>query len=50
MQNATVQEWYRVHGRHPVYAKGQELPLPEYANPISARLAGEPLRLKVIGQ
>ncbi len=24
---ATVAEWYRTHGRHPVYAKGQDLPL-----------------------
>jgi hypothetical protein len=27
--NATVAEWYRTNGRHPVYAKNQELPLPE---------------------
>ncbi|HWL87220.1 MAG TPA: radical SAM protein [Polyangiaceae bacterium] len=27
--NATVAEWYREKGRHPVYAKNQELPLPE---------------------
>jgi uncharacterized radical SAM superfamily Fe-S cluster-containing enzyme len=26
--NATVAEWYREHGRHPVYAKNQDLPLP----------------------
>jgi 7,8-dihydro-6-hydroxymethylpterin dimethyltransferase len=26
---ATVAEWYRTHGRHPVYAKNQHLPLPE---------------------
>jgi uncharacterized radical SAM superfamily Fe-S cluster-containing enzyme len=25
--NATVAEWYRVHGRHAVYAKNQDLPL-----------------------
>jgi uncharacterized radical SAM superfamily Fe-S cluster-containing enzyme len=50
LQNATVQEWYRVHGRHPVYAKGQPLALPSYGNPITARLAGEPLRLRVLGQ
>jgi uncharacterized radical SAM superfamily Fe-S cluster-containing enzyme len=50
LQNATVAEWYRTHGRHPVYAKGQDFPLPVYANPITARLAGEPLRLRVIGQ
>lgn len=24
---ATVADWYRTHGRHPVYAKGQDLPL-----------------------
>jgi uncharacterized radical SAM superfamily Fe-S cluster-containing enzyme len=27
--NATVAEWYRDNGRHPVYAKNQDLPLPE---------------------
>jgi len=26
--NATVAEWYRTEGRHPVYAKNQDLPLP----------------------
>jgi uncharacterized radical SAM superfamily Fe-S cluster-containing enzyme len=26
--NATVAEWYREHGRHAVYAKNQNLPLP----------------------
>jgi uncharacterized radical SAM superfamily Fe-S cluster-containing enzyme len=26
--NASVAEWYRTKGRHPVYAKGQDLPLP----------------------
>jgi uncharacterized radical SAM superfamily Fe-S cluster-containing enzyme len=26
--NATVAEWYRTRGRHPIYAKGQDLPLP----------------------
>ncbi len=26
--NATVAEWYKDKGRHPVYAKNQELPLP----------------------
>jgi uncharacterized radical SAM superfamily Fe-S cluster-containing enzyme len=25
--NSTTAEWYRTHGRHPVYAKGQDLPL-----------------------
>src|SRR5882757_5504751 len=27
--NATVAEWYREKGRHPVYAKNQDLPLPD---------------------
>jgi uncharacterized radical SAM superfamily Fe-S cluster-containing enzyme len=27
-RTASVAEWYRTHGRHPVYAKGQSLPLP----------------------
>jgi len=26
--NATVAEWYREKGRHPIYAKNQDLPLP----------------------
>ncbi len=26
--NATVAEWYRTNGRHPVYARNQDLPLP----------------------
>jgi uncharacterized radical SAM superfamily Fe-S cluster-containing enzyme len=26
--NASVAEWHRTHGRHPVYAKNQKLPLP----------------------
>ncbi|MDB4996437.1 MAG: MoaA/NifB/PqqE family protein, partial [Myxococcaceae bacterium] len=26
--NATTAEWYKKHGRHPVYAKGQDLTLP----------------------
>jgi 7,8-dihydro-6-hydroxymethylpterin dimethyltransferase len=28
-RTATVAEWFRTHGRHPVYAKNQNLPLPE---------------------
>ncbi len=27
--NATVADWYASRGRHPIYAKNQELPLPE---------------------
>jgi hypothetical protein len=33
--NATVAEWYKTHGRHPVYAKNKDLPLPEFPNPIT---------------
>ncbi len=35
--NATVAEWYRAHGRHPVHAKNKDLPLPDFANPITIR-------------
>jgi len=28
-RTATVSEWFREHGRHPVYAKNQTLPLPD---------------------
>jgi 7,8-dihydro-6-hydroxymethylpterin dimethyltransferase len=28
-KTATVAEWYRTHGRHPVFAKNQQLPLSE---------------------
>jgi uncharacterized radical SAM superfamily Fe-S cluster-containing enzyme len=48
LANASVAEWYRRHGRHPVYARGQHLKLPEFGNPISSRIDGEPLRLKVL--
>ena len=33
--NATVAEWYRRHGRHPVYAKNKDLPLPEFDKPLT---------------
>jgi 7,8-dihydro-6-hydroxymethylpterin dimethyltransferase len=39
--NATVAEWYREQGRHPVYAKGQALPLPGDV-PITSRLPHPP--------
>ena len=48
LANATVAEWYREHGRHKIFAKGQDFPLPPQAPPITARLTGEPLRLRVI--
>jgi hypothetical protein len=33
--NASVAEWYKTHGRHPVYAKNKDLPLPEFPNPLT---------------
>jgi hypothetical protein len=48
LANATVAEWYKKHGRHPVYAKGQDLELPAFLNPITAKVDGQPIRLKVL--
>jgi len=48
LANATVADWYRTHGRHAVYAKGQDLELPAFLNPITARIDGEPIKLKVL--
>ena len=48
LANATVADWYRKHGRHAVYAKGQNLELPAFLNPITARLDGGPIKLKVL--
>jgi len=33
--NATVAEWFAKHGRHPVHAKGRDLELPSFDNPLS---------------
>ncbi|MFO0756311.1 MAG: radical SAM protein [Byssovorax sp.] len=33
--NATVAEWYRTRGRHPIHAKNKDLPLPEHERPIT---------------
>ncbi len=49
LQNATVAEWYKQHGRHKIYAKGQDFPIHAFANPITSRLEGQPVRLRVIG-
>jgi uncharacterized radical SAM superfamily Fe-S cluster-containing enzyme len=35
--NATVAEWYRTQGRHPVHAKNKDLPLPAFDNPITVQ-------------
>ena len=39
---ATVSDWYREHGRHPVYAKNQKLELPQFENPLTSRVPGVP--------
>jgi uncharacterized radical SAM superfamily Fe-S cluster-containing enzyme len=33
--NATVADWYRVQGRHKVYAKGQDFELPDAERPLT---------------
>jgi hypothetical protein len=35
--NATVAEWYKKYGRHPIYAKNKDLPLPELENELSVK-------------
>jgi 7,8-dihydro-6-hydroxymethylpterin dimethyltransferase len=35
--NATVAEWYKRYGRHPVYAKNKDLPLPELEEPLTVK-------------
>ncbi len=42
LANATVAQWYKDHGRHPVYAKNRPLDLPQYANPLTSRLPDVP--------
>ena len=38
-KNATVAEWYREHGRHPVYANPRKpVPLPAGVQPVSLRI------------
>ena len=38
-QNATVAEWYRQHGKHPVYANPRKaVPLPEGVQPVALRI------------
>jgi uncharacterized radical SAM superfamily Fe-S cluster-containing enzyme len=38
---ATVAEWFKTEGRHPVYAKNQVLPLPEGPNTVQVRARPE---------
>jgi uncharacterized radical SAM superfamily Fe-S cluster-containing enzyme len=35
--NATVAEWYKKYGRHPVYAKNKDLELPAYDSEITVK-------------
>lgn len=35
--NATVAEWFKRHGRHPVYAKNQDLELPAFDHGVSVK-------------
>jgi len=35
--NATVAEWHQRYGRHPVYAKNKDLPLPSYEEPLTVK-------------
>ncbi len=48
LANATVADWYRENGRHKVFAKGQDFPLPPPSAPLTLRLEGAPLRLRVL--
>jgi 7,8-dihydro-6-hydroxymethylpterin dimethyltransferase len=46
-KTATVAEWFKTHGRHPVYARNQDLPLPEGSPNVFSR---ERRRLPLVGQ
>jgi uncharacterized radical SAM superfamily Fe-S cluster-containing enzyme len=48
LANASVAEWYKKHGRHAVYAKNQVLEMPAFLNPITSKIPGEPLKLRVL--
>jgi uncharacterized radical SAM superfamily Fe-S cluster-containing enzyme len=56
--NASVAEWYRTHGRHPVHAKNKDLPLPSFENPLTVhehplahaeRAGRRPKHLPIVG-
>jgi hypothetical protein len=39
-QNATVADWYREHGKHPVYAHSRKaVPLPSVGQPMTLRIS-----------
>ncbi len=48
-RSATVAEWHRAHGRHPVFAKGQSLPLPEPASEVALPEHAARRRLPLVG-
>ncbi|WP_044248409.1 radical SAM protein [Chondromyces apiculatus] len=48
--NATVAEWYKRYGRHPVYAKNKDLALPEYPTPLTIKEHGLALDERAQGQ
>jgi 7,8-dihydro-6-hydroxymethylpterin dimethyltransferase len=45
---ATTAEWYRTHGRHPVYAKGQDLDLPPSLGTVVHEAKKGRVRLRVL--
>lgn len=51
-RTATTAEWYRIHGRHPVYAAGAEVPLPRTGDPDDngkdAPTPGQRRRLRLV--
>jgi uncharacterized radical SAM superfamily Fe-S cluster-containing enzyme len=46
---ATVADWFKTHGRHPVYAKNQALPLPDQPLSVLVRARNAPRRLPLVG-
>jgi uncharacterized radical SAM superfamily Fe-S cluster-containing enzyme len=49
-KTASTADWYREHGRHPVYARGQDLPLPGGTEPLVFPPSGDGRRrLKLVG-
>lgn len=49
-RTASTAEWYREHGRHPVYARGQDLPLPGQTIPLVAKSKHDGRRrLRLVG-
>lgn len=47
---ATVAEWYRTEGRHPVYAKNQQLPLPDSLLTVVTRPSDGRRRLPIAAE